>query len=40
MFDDTHYVVRSYNKQGFIILFPYVHAFENEVSNLLVGDME
>ncbi len=40
MFDDTHYVVRSYNKQGFIILFPYVHAFENEVGKLLVGDME
>ena len=40
MFDDTHYIIRSYNKQGFVILFPYVHAFENEVSNLLVGDVE
>jgi len=39
MFDDTHYVVKSYNKQGFVILLPVSRNIENEAGNLLVGEL-
>lgn len=37
LFGDTHYVVKSYNKQGFIILFPVNKNINNEEENLVVG---
>lgn len=40
LFEDSHYVVKSYNKQGFIILFPLNKDIDNEVENLLVGSVE
>jgi len=39
MFDDTHYIVKSYNKQGFVILLPVSRNIENEAGNLLVGEL-
>lgn len=38
-FDETHYVVKSYNKQGFIILFPLSINIDNEAQNLVVGSV-
>lgn len=40
LFEDSHYVVKSYNKQGFIILFPLNKDIDNEIENLLVGSVE
>ena len=37
LFEDTHYVGRSYNKQGFVILFP---VSKDMGDNLLVGAAE
>jgi len=37
LFDETHYVIKSYNKQGFIILLPVNKDIENEAENLVVG---
>lgn len=39
LFEETHYIVKSYNKQGFIILFPLNKEIDSEVQNLLVGDV-
>jgi len=39
LFEDTHYVIRSYNAQGFIILFPLSVDITNEIGNLVVGDV-
>lgn len=39
LFEETHYVVRSYNKQGFIILFPITRNIEEEAQNLVVGSL-
>lgn len=38
--DDTHYVVKSYNQQGYIMLFPVTKDIEEEAENLIVGVME
>ena len=40
IFDKTHYIVRSYNAQGSIILFPVEKNIDDEVNNLIVGDVE
>ena len=40
LFDETHYIVRSYNAQGSIILFPVEKNIDDEVNNLIVGDVE
>lgn len=40
LFDETHYIVRSYNAQGSIILFPVEKDIDNEVNNLVVGAVE
>jgi hypothetical protein len=40
LFDETHYVIRSYSKQGFIILFPVHKNIEDEAQNLVVGVVE
>ena len=40
IFDKTHYIVRSYNAQGSIILFPVEKDIDNEVNNLVVGAVE
>ena len=40
LFDETHYVVKSYNAQGSILLFPVSKDIENEAGNLVVGDVE
>ena len=37
LFEDTHYVGRSYNAQGFVILFPVTKEMGD---NLLVGSPE
>jgi len=37
LFEDTHYIVRSYNKQGFIILLPVTKEVDDELENLIVG---
>lgn len=37
LFDETHYVIKSYNKQGFIILLPVNKDIENEAENLVIG---
>ena len=37
LFDETHYVVKSYNAQGSVLLFPISKDIENEVENLVVG---
>jgi hypothetical protein len=39
LFDETHYVVKSYNKQGFIILLPVSRNIDDEVQNLVVGSV-
>jgi len=39
MFEETHYLVRSYNKQGFIILLPLSRNIDAEAQNLVVGDI-
>lgn len=39
LFDETHYVVKSYNKQGFILLFPVNKNIEDEAENLVVGSV-
>ena len=39
LFEETHYVVRSYNKQGFIILFPINKDIDEEAQNLVVGSV-
>ena len=40
LFDETHYVVRSYNAQGSVLLFPVTKDIENEAGNLVVGAVE
>ena len=40
LFDETHYVVKSYNAQGSILLFPISKDIENEAENLVVGAVE
>ena len=40
LFDETHYVVKSYNAQGSILLFPVSKDIENEAENLVVGAVE
>ena len=40
LFDETHYVVKSYNAQGSILLFPVSKDLEDEASNLVVGAVE
>ena len=40
LFDDTHFVVRSYNKQGFVILLPITKDISDEVENLIVGTID
>ena len=39
-FEDTHYVVRSYNKQGFVILLPVSKDLGDEAENLIVGSVD
>ena len=40
LFEDTHYVVRSYNKQGFVMLFPVNRDISEESENLVVGAVD
>ena len=40
LFDETHYVVKPYNAQGSILLFPVSKDIENEAGNLVVGAVE
>ena len=40
LFEDTHFVVRSYNKQGFVILLPVSKDLGDEVENLIVGSVD
>lgn len=40
LFGETHYVIKSYNKQGFIILFPVNKDIEEDIQNLVVGAVE
>jgi|TARA_R110002020_G_scaffold8148_3_gene33265 hypothetical protein len=40
LFEETHYVVKSYNQQGYIMLFPVNKDIEEEASNLVVGSVE
>ena len=40
LFDESHYVVKSYNAQGSILLFPVSKDIENEAGNLVVGAVE
>ena len=40
LLDETHYVVKSYNAQGSILLFPVSKDIENEAGNLVVGAVE
>ena len=40
LFEETHYVIKSYNKQGFIILFPVNKDISDETEKLLVGIVE
>ena len=40
LFEETHYVVKSYNAQGSILLFPVSKDIENEAGNLVVGAVE
>jgi hypothetical protein len=39
LFEHTHYVVRSYNKQGFIILFPINKDINEKAQNFVVGSI-
>lgn len=38
-FENTHYVIKSYSAQGFIILFPLSIDIENNVEQLVVGSV-
>ena len=40
LFEDTHFVVRSYNKQGFVILLPVNRDISEEVGDLIVGSVD
>ena len=40
LFEDTHFVVRSYNKQGFVILLPVNRDISEEAENLIVGSVD
>ena len=40
LFEDTHFVVRSYNKQGFVILLPVTKDLGDEAENLIVGSVD
>ena len=40
LFEDTHFVVRSYNKQGFVILLPVSKDLGDEAENLIVGSVD
>ena len=40
LFEDTHFVVRSYNKQGFVILLPVNKNLDDEAENLIVGSVD
>lgn len=39
LFEETHYVVKSYNKQGFIILFPITKDMDEKAQSLVVGSV-
>jgi|TARA_B100000035_G_scaffold97011_1_gene82306 hypothetical protein len=40
LFGETHYVIKSYNAQGFIILLPLTKDVEDESLDLVVGSLE
>ena len=40
LFENTHFVVRSYNKQGFVILLPVSKDLGDETENLIVGSVD
>ena len=40
LFENTHFVVRSYNKQGFVILLPVNRDISEEAGNLIVGSVD
>ena len=40
LFEDTHFVVRSYNKQGFVILLPVNRDISEEAGNMIVGSVD
>ena len=40
LFENTHFVVRSYNKQGFVILLPVTKDLGDEAENLIVGSVD
>ena len=40
LFEDTHFVVRSYNKQGFVILLPVNRDISEEAGDLIVGSVD
>ena len=40
LFENTHFVVRSYNKQGFVILLPVSKDLGDEAENLIVGSVD
>ena len=40
LFEDTHFVVRSYHKQGFVILLPVNRDISEEAGNLIVGSVD
>ena len=40
LFEDTHFVVRSYNKQGFVILLPVNKDISEEAGDLIVGSVD
>jgi hypothetical protein len=40
LFEETHYVVRSYNQQGYIMMFPLSKEIEGEADKLVVGNVE
>ena len=39
LFEDTHYVSRSYNQQGYVLLFPLNKDISSEAHNLVVGSV-
>ena len=39
LFEDTHYIIKSYAAQGFIILFPLSFDITSDVQNLVVGEI-
>jgi hypothetical protein len=39
LFEDTHYIIKSYAAQGFIILFPLSFDITSDIQNLVVGEI-